>query len=518
MSSQNGQFSETLAERFPPPERFGWLKVWRRESGISLALTFALALTLIAVVVAFTLRWPQKPPGIPVVELTPITLSEDEVDAFEEPAPDVDGPQGPAGEGDPGGQPWHPRFPRREPTESTPEGGPRVGDADPELLPPPGDPEAREEKAREFRVALDGVKKRIEKQRRDGGPVPSHIRNLFADRSSAAGRKRARKRDGGSPQTEAAVQLGLKWLAAHQDRSGCWLLHDFRQPECDCGHPGIQSDTAATGLALLPFLGNGQTHKKGRYRTVVQAGLKWLVSDQGPDGSFRSVQGGRMYAHALASIALCEAWALTHDKAIRESAQQAVNYILAAQHPGGGWRYTPRVSEDTSVIGWQMIALVSARAGGLLGKTDAFDRAKNYLDRAQVDKTGAQYAYTPRGGARLTMTAEGLLCRQFLGWKHSEQGLQNGVKELLRNPRHGGVNFYYWYYASQVLHHFGGKPWQLWNEQLVPVLLELQSQDGHSRGSWAPGGGHDGAGGRIYATALALCNLEIYYRHRRIYR
>ena len=71
-----------------------------------------------------------------------------------------------------------------------------------------------------------------------------------------------------------------------------------------------------------------------------------------------SNQAVRLYSHGIATIALCEAYNLTGDKALRAPAQAAINFIVHAQDPvGGGWRYQPRQSGDLSVTGWQALAL-----------------------------------------------------------------------------------------------------------------------------------------------------------------
>jgi hypothetical protein len=77
---------------------------------------------------------------------------------------------------------------------------------------------------------------------------------------------------------------------------------------------------------------------------------------------------------------------------------------------------------------------------------------------------------------------------------------------------------YYWYYGTQVVHHMGDRPWQEWNGALRDLLVSMQATTGHESGSWAPGGGHDQQGGRLYMTALAVCTLEVYYRHLPLYK
>ena len=116
-----------------------------------------------------------------------------------------------------------------------------------------------------------------------------------------------------------------------------------------------------------------------------------------------------MYSHGLATITLCEAYGLTHSKIIGKSAQAAVNFIQSAQHPGtGGWRYTPGQEGDTSVVGWQVMALKSAQMAGLQVNPRAIEGAKRWL-KSCAKGNGGQFCYTPESGATPSMTAVGLL-------------------------------------------------------------------------------------------------------------
>ena len=72
-----------------------------------------------------------------------------------------------------------------------------------------------------------------------------------------------------------------------------------------------------------------------------------------------------MYSHGLATIALCEAYGLTGDKQVGVAAQKAVNFIVKAQNAAdGGWRYYPGDAGDTSVFGWQLMALKARKWPG----------------------------------------------------------------------------------------------------------------------------------------------------------
>ena len=335
--------------------------------------------------------------------------------------------------------------------------------------------------------------------------------------------------EGGSIFTEQAVAQGLRWIAAHQNADGSWSLTDFSHVgECQgrCNGEGIaDSDTGATALALLPMLGAGQTHQHGIYREQVGRGLRWLVEQQGSDGDLRGQGYGRMYAHGQAAIVLCEAYALTQEAWLREPAQKALDFIEHAQHPAGGWRYQPREQGDTSVVGWQLMALRSGKMAGLRVTDQVFTRAGKFLDGVAQGQHRGLYEYMAGHGVTETMTAEALLCRQYLGWSKNHLGLQEGVSALVSEklPATSEPNIYYWYYATQVMHHIGGEPWRQWNLAMRDTLLALRNTVGHEAGSWDPVGGIHGGydvslGGRLYMTSLAVCTLQVYYRHLPLYR
>lgn len=330
-------------------------------------------------------------------------------------------------------------------------------------------------------------------------------------------------REGGTTASEAAVARALQWLAKHQASDGSWSLDHFNATgDCNgrCGDPGIDSDTAATALALMPFLGAGQTHIRGDYTSTVARGLRALMDMQRSDGDLRGRGGGNMYAHGQAAIALCEAYAMTHSDNLRDPAQRAVDFIVSAQHEEGGWRYKPREPGDLSVVGWQMMALRSAQMAYLKVPAETFSKATQFLNSVQQSRSLGLYCYMPGGSPTPVMTAEGLLCRQYSGWRHNHPVLLNGVRWLAANqsPQAKRPNMYFWYYGTQVMHHMGGQFWVDWNFALRDLLISLQAVSGHEAGSWPPLGGHDSRGGRVYTTALAACTLEVYYRHLPLYR
>jgi hypothetical protein len=338
------------------------------------------------------------------------------------------------------------------------------------------------------------------------------------------------RRGGGTPDSEYAVQKALHWLAEHQNYDGSWTFHHDKSPKCHgaCRDPGLSGGTIApTALALLPFLGTGQTQHEGQYKRTIELGLRYLIRTmhvQGGMGSLHEPEG-QMYGHGLASIVLCEAYGMTRDPMLRDPAQLAVNFIVDAQDEvGGGWRYMPHTPGDTSVVGWQVMALKSAQMAYLKVPPMTMRKANYFLDHVQSEK-GAVYGYmTPERGRPAT-TAIGLLCRMYMGWERDFVPLQQGVQGLAhQGPSTDSTamrnNMYYNYYATQVMHHFGGYPWQRWNVVMRDYLIRTQAKKGHETGSWYFEGSDHGTapGGRLYFTALSAMTLEVYYRHMPLYR
>ncbi len=321
----------------------------------------------------------------------------------------------------------------------------------------------------------------------------------------------------GSAASEDAVELGLAWLAAHQWQDGGWRL-DLTGGPCggQCRDSGkVATSTGATGLALLPFLGAGYTHLSGEYRDVVYNGLYYLKRRMIKTPHGADLREGTMYAQGIATIALCEAYAMTQDPELREPAQLAINYICYAQHSAGGWRYEPGIPGDTTVFGWQMMALKSAAMAGLDVPSTVVRLGERFLDSVQ-SANGAYYGYTVRGKSD-GPTAVGLLVRMYTGWPHDDPRLDRGTQFLLEKGP-STHDMYFNYYAAQVLHHYGGPRWPVWNVEMRDYLVKSQATTGHERGSWFYVDQHGSQGGRLYTTAMCIMILEVYYRHMPLYQ
>ncbi|NQT38090.1 MAG: PD40 domain-containing protein [Planctomycetes bacterium] len=327
----------------------------------------------------------------------------------------------------------------------------------------------------------------------------------------------------GSPKESLeAIHKGLVWIKSHQRDDGRWSLHDFngqcRGHRCK-GHGSSKSDTAGTGLALLPFLGDGHTHKKGDYRSTVDRGLRWLIEHQKDDGDlFTGGEGNaQMYSHAIGTIALCEAYGMSGDASLRGPAQKAINFIVAAQHSEGGWRYRPNEQGDMSVVGWQVMALKSGQIADLEVPQKTFTAVWKFLDHTRSGRS--EFGYQDRGRSTPALSAEGLLCMQYLGVRYDDPRLRAGADNLLqRVPAKGKDTSYYWYYGTQVMFHLQGDHWTRWNEAAAQLLVDTQLTEGPSAGTWDPRDNWEGRGGRLYATSLRLLMLEVPYRHLPLYK
>lgn len=337
------------------------------------------------------------------------------------------------------------------------------------------------------------------------------------------------KRMGGSSDTERAVAAALKWLAAHQSPDGRWDGEHFDDGCGRCGgETDIQADMALTGLSLLSFLGAGHTHiDDGPYRDVVRRGLDWLVTQQADDGDLRGEE--TMYSHGIATIAISEALGMTGDSRLTTPVRRAVRFIDRARNRrAGGWRYDPGQEGDTSVLGWQVMALKSARLAGIDVPDELFRVAAAWLDRVSDGSQSGLYAYRPGRRYTPTMTAEGMFVRQLLGHGRGEARMRGSAEYVTQHlpDWDDHLNTYFWYYATLAMFHTGGEQWTRWNDALTKQLVEHQAGDDDATadgsgfgpaGSWEPIGEWAPIGSRIYQTALCTLMLEVYYRYLPLY-
>jgi len=346
-------------------------------------------------------------------------------------------------------------------------------------------------------------------------PAPMAAGRAFAGRQGEA-RSRGAAARGGSAASEAAVERGLEWLALHQAPDGSWRF-DLSGCRCDggCRNPGsVTSTTAATGIALLPFLGAGHTHTAGSHRETVTRGLYYLMSRLKPTPRGGDLGEGSMYGQGVATLALAEALGMTGDPMLATYVRDAVRFIETAQDMhGGGWRYLPGQAGDTTVTAWQLAALKSAALAGAAVPSPTIDAVCRFLDRVQV-RQGEGYGYLGPQDRSCT-SAIGLVCRIYTAWPE-EATLDRGLDRLAR-PGPPPEAVYQNFYLAQALLLRNHPAWGRWNARNRDQLVARQARFGHEAGSWTFTDSDTAPGGRLGHTALAILTLEVYYRLLPIY-
>lgn len=334
----------------------------------------------------------------------------------------------------------------------------------------------------------------------------------------------------------------LKWLAAHQSSDGSWDCDGFSD-QCGSVGAGVCNgagesvhDVGVTGLALLAFLGAGNTTLRGDYRDNVTTGVRWLERQQEPDSGLIGDKIGHafLYNHSIATLALCEAYYFSKTPTRKRAAQQAINYISRARNPYGAWRYdVPPVGDnDTSITGWMVFALKAAQDAGLTVDPQAFVGALSFFEEVTDPATGRTgYDTIGSPSSRVTglndhfttegtesMTAVSLLSRIFMGEDPKRSELLSRQADLLRkaSPDADLCDMYYWYYGTYAMFQVGGKHWRSWSAAMKPAIVDSQRHDGEFNGSWDPSGAWGYSGGRVYSTAMMALCLQVHYRYARV--
>ena len=362
------------------------------------------------------------------------------------------------------------------------------------------------------------------------------------------GRKRQSGAGGGSG-TEQALKDALEWLKNHQSPDGYWDSDGF-SGNCGeigsgvCDGPGQEThDVGVTGLALLAFMGDGNTTSRGPYKDVVKSGINWLKQQQDYDTGLigEDTTHDYIYDHAIATLAVCEAYYFGKSPLLKGMAQKAINFIHRARNPYGAWRYEvpPIGDNDTSVTGWMIFALASAKDAGLTVDEEALQGGLDWID--EVTDIDGRIGYDrPHSGSSRTpanelwprdkgeaLTAVGLLCRVFLG-QDPDKTIVNGEKIMQRHadviaskpPEWDvdgyGCDMYYWYYGTYAMFQMGGDSWKKWNVAMKEAVVSNQETQGDEKGSWDPVGPWGYSGGRVYSTALMTLCIEVYYRYAKV--
>jgi len=343
---------------------------------------------------------------------------------------------------------------------------------------------------------------------------------------TGGGRRRAAIRGGGSRASVKAVEAAHAWLARNQEPDGRWSSAKFG------GGEGL--DVAATGLATLSLLGAGNTEKQGRYKATVRRAVAWLVGNQSEDGCLadaaanRARRAGR--SHAIAALALAEAYGMARVRRTGAAAQKAVDYSTGVhQREYSGWGEAPKADPDTLVTAWFTAQLKSAKIAGLKVKGLSFAGSITWLDKVTdlpdkaAGKSGGAARVRPGETPSPTATAIAVFARQVMGWKRTDPIITGGADFVLAHLTKCDAEtldreFLYW--GGLGMFQMGGERWKTWNARVRDMLVSTQrmdTEDPELDGSWNPVAAEANLG-RVGATALASMCLEVYYRYLPLYK
>ncbi len=339
-----------------------------------------------------------------------------------------------------------------------------------------------------------------------------------------------------TPESEAALELGLQWLAKNQGSKGNWESNDL----------GLVS------MGALAFMAAGNSPNRGKYGKEVARALEFVVENAKPSGLLNIADGQRdMYNHGLATFVLGQAQGMSsgNDRRLNNSLDRAIKLISYTQAEDGGWDYNARRQQnghDLSLAVMQAKALRSAVDSGLEVPPEVIDLAiksvrEHYSpsgDRnapeSEMKKRPGQFTYGKGGGGGTTaMAAAGVVCLQEFGqyddWRIGKN-MDVIIETIKKLPepknvkREGQMPFdaYTLYYVGQALYQVNGEYWHEGYPKLRDSLVKSQIRDTKrpteygawfDRGEGGKGGHTNGKPGNLYGTSVACFILAIPNRY-----
>ncbi len=383
--------------------------------------------------------------------------------------------------------------------------------------------------------------------------APAAAAQAGGDDAGPAGRSAAPASGAGAeitPESVAAVDRALEWLASRQSGDGSWhgdvgfkLNQDYDVTAKDQAHVGV------TALAGLAFLSAGNLPGRGPHGDVILRATQYVL-DHVTDTGFITANETRMYSHAFATLFLAEVYGMTDRQDVRAKLQLAVDFIVDNQNEEGGWRYVPKaVESDMSVTVCQLNALRGARNAGIRVPKGTIDAAKRYVARSYVHaqdavpddfsyfenyyrlgkgsfryqaqrNTRSSFALTAAGLAALhnageygrELQAEGSRPGETLDLQASVDFLIDHV-DLVSGRSPYTFHYFYWYghyYATQALYEVGGPAWSSYYPRLRDEIIGGQGKDGSFPCRAGPG--------PAFSTAVGAIILSLPYGYLPIFQ
>ena len=249
-------------------------------------------------------------------------------------------------------------------------------------------------------------------------------------------------------------------------------------------------DVGLTGLALLAFLGDGNTMRIGPYKNEIKRAVKWLRTRQRGDGLYSSLaSNASLFEHTIATFAMTEAHGLSSYKTIRKNATRGATFLQQSER------------SDPRTLGFELMldrALVAFKLEGL---------APHIRRAAQIAFTGKDDRETRKGlGLRHPVTmlwrTVGPDAKPKLRMKPTPD---TGVLLAAAGgdlAKKGDIMFLY--FGTLAMRAHGGADAELWFE----LLHKFIEKSHHEDGSWGPRAGSKGKAAQIYSTAMTVLLLQ----------
>lgn len=292
-----------------------------------------------------------------------------------------------------------------------------------------------------------------------------------------------------------AIERAQEWLAASQNSDGSW------------GSAHGQN-TGVAAFAIMALMIGGNVPGEGKYAKNIGMGVQFLLNQQRESGViYGDKKSAVMYQHALATLALTEAYGMTRNPRIRTAIIKAINLIVETQHPEGGWRYMPKVERgDISVTVMQVMALKAAVESGIYVPDDTMKRAIKFVKGCYNPKEKGFAYMMGQGEAKFARTAAGMVSLQTVGL-HKDPVIPDVVQYLMKTGDPNSKENHFWYghyYMSVGLYHYGGPSWKAYYPKIKKKILE----------DWGTRGHHQD----VLTTAWGVMIMGVPYRYLPIYQ
>jgi len=302
-----------------------------------------------------------------------------------------------------------------------------------------------------------------------------------------------------TPRTQIAIDRGLAWLAAQQQRDGSFgTIYSY------------QKNVGVAGICGMAFLTSGSTPGRGPYGSTIDRTIDYVLSCAQPSGFITEDHAadryhGPMYGHGFATLFLAECYGMSPRQDVGEVLRKATRLIIDTQNDQGGWRYNPEPEvADISVTVCQVMALRAARNCGIAVPKETIQKSIDYVHRSQNNDGGFKYQLLRSAESKFPRSAAALVALYTSG-VHEGDSIEQGLEYMMQfrpsGQRHRDLQHFYYghYYAVQAAWHAGRIYWGQWYPAVRDLFVDRQNGDGSWSDHWI---------GREYATAMSLLVLQ----------